>query len=105
MESKTSLIDVGGGDDDEDDCDIECSSVSSMEEDELAANIWDNSELRVRGIDVESFCDFYGKKLTFVQLFKLRSAYYTKSIKPSAGEMFKGAEKIHRFGNRSLTLD
>ncbi|EAR85340.1 hypothetical protein TTHERM_00471130 (macronuclear) [Tetrahymena thermophila SB210] len=81
------------------------SSVSSCESDCREINIWDNSELRLRAINTEEFSDFYGKKLSFLQLYKIRSYFYTKGFRPHLGDIFKDAEKIHKFCRMQLNLD
>ena len=88
-------------DDDDDDC---SSSVSSVDSDFGNFNIWDNSELQLRGINPEDFTDFYGKKLSFLQLFKLRSSFFAKGKRPTFKEIFKGAERVFRFCRSELSL-
>jgi len=88
-------------DDDADDC---SSSVSSVDSDFGNFNIWDNSELQLRGINPEDFTDFYGKKLSFLQLFKLRSSFFAKGKRPTFKEIFKGAERVFRFCRSELSL-
>ncbi|KAL4492428.1 hypothetical protein ABPG72_005563 [Tetrahymena utriculariae] len=81
------------------------SSVSSCESECREINIWDNSELRLRAINTEEFSDFYGKKLSFLQLYKIRSYFYRKGFRPHLGDIFKDAEKIHKFCRMQLNLD
>ena len=94
-------LDENNGDDDDDDS----SSISSVDSDIGNFNIWDNSELRLRGINAEEFTDFYGKRLSFLQLFKLRSSFFAKGKRPTFKDIFKGAERVFRFCRSELSLE
>ena len=93
-------LDENNGDDDDD-----SSSISSVDSDIGNFNIWDNSELRLRGINAEEFTDFYGKRLSFLQLFKLRSSFFAKGKRPTFKDIFKGAERVFRFCRSELSLE
>lgn len=61
--SKENLEEANGVNGEYDD---DSSSISSVDSDIGNFNIWDNSELRLRGINAEEFTDYYGKRLSFL---------------------------------------